>query len=200
MPPTPLPPSDRTSLSSAAAGRTTAAHSQGTRAGPPTRTRSGSQRQPLQLHQPSESDDLETSRVSHVRILPTSLPYVHDQLMEQRERERRARAADRLAEEQARSGSDALEDPHQSGLDGRSLEEQEATAKALKPHSRSIVDLDKLRLEPPEARNAPHQPRKTRKWQFGIRSRNQPYEAMLYLYKAIAAQRGRWEILPAESG
>ncbi|KAB8221836.1 kinase-like domain-containing protein [Aspergillus novoparasiticus] len=200
MPPAPLPPSDRTSLSSAAAGRTTAAHSQGTRAGPPTRTRSGSQRQSFQLHQPSESDELETSRVSHVRILPTSLPYVHDQLMEQRERERRARAADRLAEEQARSGSDAHEDPHQSGLDGHSLEEQEATAKALKPHSRSIVDLDKLRLEPPEARNAPHQPRKTRKWQFGIRSRNQPYEAMLYLYKAIAAQRGRWEILPAESG
>lgn len=120
--------------------------------------------------------------------------------MEQRERERRARAADRLAEEQARSGLDAHEDPHRSGIDGRSLDEQEATAKALKPHSRSIVDLDKLRLEPPEVRNAPHQPRKTRKWQFGIRSRNQPYEAMLYLYKAIAAQRGRWEILPAESG
>ena len=200
MPSAPLPPSDRTSHSSAAAGRTPATHSQGAPAGPPTRTRSGSQRQPFQLHQPSDSDDLETSRVSHVRILPTSLPYVHDQLMEQRERERRARAADRLAEEQARSGLDAHEDPHRSGIDGRSLDEQEATAKALKPHSRSIVDLDKLRLEPPEVRNAPHQPRKTRKWQFGIRSRNQPYEAMLYLYKAIAAQRGRWEILPAESG
>lgn len=200
MPPASPPPSDRKSLSSAAAGRTAAAHSQGVPPGPPTRTRSGSQRQPFQLHQPSGSDDLGDARVSHVRILPTSLPYVHDQLMEQREREQRARAADRLAEERARLGLDAHEDPHRSGHDGRSLDDQEATAKALKPHARSIVDLDKLRLEPPEARNAPHQPRRTRKWQFGIRSRNQPYEAMLYLYKAIAAQGGRWEIQPAESG
>ncbi|KAB8236072.1 Protein kinase [Aspergillus alliaceus] len=200
MPPASPPPSDRKSLLSAAAGRTAAAHSQGVPPGPPTRTRSGSQRQPFQLHQPSGSDDLGEARVSHVRILPTSLPYVHDQLMEQREREQRARAADRLAEERARSGLDAHEDPHRPGHDGSSLDEQEATAKALKPHARSIVDLDKLRLEPPEARNAPHQPRRTRKWQFGIRSRNQPYEAMLYLYKAIAAQGGRWEIQPAESG
>jgi hypothetical protein len=117
--------------------------------------------------------------------------------MEQREREQRARAADRLAEQQARSGLDTDDDPARGG---RSLEEQEATAKALKPHARSIIDLEKLRLEPPEGRNTPHQPRKSRKWQFGIRSRNQPYEAMLYLYKAIAAQGGRWEIQPAESG
>ncbi|KAB8075962.1 kinase-like domain-containing protein [Aspergillus leporis] len=195
MPPASPPPSNRTSISSVVSGRTAAARSQGATPGPPTRTRSGSQRQPFQIHQPSDSDDLE--RVSHVRILPTSLPYVHDQLMEQREREQRARAADRLAEQQARSGLDTDDDPARGG---RSLEEQEATAKALKPHARSIIDLEKLRLEPPEGRNTPHQPRKSRKWQFGIRSRNQPYEAMLYLYKAIAAQGGRWEIQPAESG
>ncbi|PKY04530.1 Pkinase-domain-containing protein [Aspergillus campestris IBT 28561] len=79
-------------------------------------------------------------------------------------------------------------------------QQQEATARALKPHARSIVDLEKLRLEPPESRSAPHQPRRSRKWQFGIRSRNQPYEAMLYLYKAIAAQGGVWEIQPADAG
>ncbi|KAE8354813.1 kinase-like domain-containing protein [Aspergillus coremiiformis] len=198
MPPASPPPSDRKSPLSATAGRTTASRSQGVPPGPPARARSGSQRQSFQLHQSSDSDDSGATRVSHVRILPTSLPYVHDQLMEQREREReqRARAADRLAEEQARSGSDAHEDPRRSG---RSPEEQEAIAKALRPHARSIIDLEKLRLEPPEGRNAPHQPRKSRKWQFGIRSRNQPYEAMLYLYKAIAAQGGRWEIEPAES-
>ncbi|KAE8153315.1 carbon catabolite derepressing protein kinase Snf1 [Aspergillus avenaceus] len=202
MPPVSPPPPNRTSVSSTTASRTTTARSQGVPPGPPTRTRSGSQRQPFQLHQPSDSDDLGPTRVSHVRILPTSLPYVHDQLMEQREREReqRARAADRLAEEKAQTGLEADEDSQRTGRAGRSLEEQEATAKALKPHARSIIDLDKLRLEPPQGHHAPHQPRKTRKWQFGIRSRNQPYEAMLYLYKAIAAQGGLWEIQPAESG
>jgi carbon catabolite-derepressing protein kinase len=83
----------------------------------------------------------------------------------------------------------------------RTPEEQAATVRALKPHSRSVVDLGKLQLEPPESFHAAASPpKKSRKWQFGIRSRNQPYEAMLCLYKAIAAQGGVWEILPAEPG
>lgn len=82
----------------------------------------------------------------------------------------------------------------------RTAAEQQVTASALKPHSRSVVDLDKLRLEPPENVTAPHQPKRSRKWQFGIRSRNQPYEAMLYLYKAIYAQGGVWDIQPIEAG
>ncbi|KAL6234951.1 hypothetical protein BDW75DRAFT_210961 [Aspergillus navahoensis] len=161
----------------------------------PTRTRSGSRRQSGPMALPSESDDAEVPRVSHVRILPTSLPYVHDQLMEQRERERE-RAREDLGEQ-----VQATLDEEDPGRTARSPEEQEATARALKPHSRSIVDLEKLRLEPPEARTAPHQPpRRSRKWQFGIRSRNQPYEAILYLYRAIKAQGGLWEMQPTDSG
>ncbi|KAL4817154.1 kinase-like domain-containing protein [Aspergillus spinulosporus] len=161
----------------------------------PTRARSGSRRQSGPMALPSESDNVDVPRVSHVRILPTSLPYVHDQLMEQRERERE-RVREDLGE-QAQAALDE-EDPTRTA---RSPEEQEATARALKPHSRSIVDLEKLKLEPPEARNAPHQPTKrSRKWQFGIRSRNQPYEAILYLYRAIKAQGGIWEMQPADSG
>lgn len=160
----------------------------------PTRTRSGSYRQsPAPVS--GESADGEEPRVSHVRILPTSLPYVHEQLMEQRERERQ-RAREDLEEQQAQ----AALDEEDSGRTSRSPEEQEATARALKPHSRSIIDLEKLRFEPPENRGAPHQPRRSRRWQFGIRSRNQPYEAILYLYRAIAAQGGIWEVQPAESG
>ncbi|PCG88496.1 Ubiquitin-associated domain (UBA) [Penicillium occitanis (nom. inval.)] len=131
---------------------------------------------------------IEEPRVSHVRILPTSLPYVHDQIMEQRdgirERARRQRAD---AEQKAGVSED------------RTLEQQAATFRALKPHARSVVDLDKLRLEPPEKFHAAPMPSKrSRKWQFGIRSRNQPYEAMLCLYKAIEAIGGVWEIIPAE--
>lgn len=141
-------------------------------------------------------EDEEPVRVSHVRILPTSIPYVHDQLMEQREREREQRARAAHLDAQARA-----ENPDDPAWGERSMNDQEATARALKPHSRSIVDLDKLRFEPPEGHHSTaHMPKRSRKWQFGIRSRNQPYEAMLYLYRAIDAQGGVWDILPGDTG
>ncbi|EED18586.1 carbon catabolite derepressing protein kinase Snf1, putative [Talaromyces stipitatus ATCC 10500] len=129
---------------------------------------------------------IEEPRVSHVRILPTSLPYVHDQIMEQRDGTRRQKA-----QTSSSAGQGRAED--------RTLEQQAATFRALKPHARSVIDLDKLRLEPPEKFHAAPMPSKrSRKWQFGIRSRNQPYEAMFCLYKAIEAVGGVWEIIPAE--
>ncbi|KAF9893935.1 Protein kinase [Aspergillus nanangensis] len=200
-PVSPSPPPNRTPQPPAPAGRSAAAAKpQAPPPGLPTRTRTNDYHPAMQLPQQTDHDD-ETPRPSHVRILPTSLPYVHDQLMEQRQRDReqRARDAHRLVEERAQAGQPLDEDAEGGGRRGLSPEEQEAIAKALKPHSRSIVDLDKLRLDPPEGRSVPHQPKRTRKWQFGIRSRNQPYEAMLYLYKAIAAQGGIWDIQPAES-
>lgn len=116
--------------------------------------------------------------------------------MEQRGREQRTRGSP----DERRAGLDE-QDKAADTVGERSPEEQAATARSLKPHSRSVVDLDKLRLHPPEGFTAPtHTPKKSRKWQFGIRSRNQPYEAMLCLYKAIAAQGGVWEIQPAEAG
>lgn len=148
--------------------------------------------------QQGDSEDYEAPRVGHVRILPTSLPYVHDQLMEQRDREQRAR--DKMLEERrqeaARMTAEGQEPEHRE----LSEEGQALTARALKPHSRSVVDLDKLRFEPPMGHPIAQQPKRSRKWQFGIRSRNQPYEAMLYLYRAIAAQGGVWDIQPVESG
>lgn len=145
---------------------------------------------------PPQDDDEEPVRVSHVRILPTSVPYVHDQLMEQRQREREQRARAAYHDAQART-----ENPDDPSKGGRPMDDQEATARALKPHSRSIVDLDKLRFEPPEGHHyTAHMPKRSRKWQFGIRSRNQPYEAMLYLYRAIDAQGGVWDIQPGDTG
>ncbi|KAI5290404.1 Protein kinase [Ascosphaera aggregata] len=160
---------------------------------------------------------LEPPRASHVRILPTSLPYVHDQIMAQREAKARARAEaaaqDAKMKEEERQRERLLRGESLGATDyelvspltqERSLEEQAASARALKPHSRSLVDLHRLNLEPPVAGssnksgNGSSKPRK-RKWQFGIRSRNQPYEAMLFLYKAIKAQGGVWQIEPAEA-
>lgn len=121
--------------------------------------------------------------------------------MEQRDHDQRARAAERSPDETSPTGVEADQDNADVRTE-RSPEEQAATAKALKPHARSIIDLEKLRLDPPEGPPAATNQQKkfSRKWQFGIRSRNQPYEAMLYLYKAIAAQGGVWEIQPAEAG
>ena len=191
----PSPPQDRASPAPPKTDQPAGVSSQATHIEKSIRYPSDSQFTPSQSPKHGESDKLPTARVSHVRILPTSLPYVHDQLMEQREREQRAREDERQAQ-----ASHTVEDNQDSGDKELSAEEQEATARALKPHSRSLVDLGKLRLEPPEIHTAPHQPKKTRKWQFGIRSRNQPYEAVLYLYKAILAQGGVWEIQPTESG
>lgn len=147
---------------------------------------------------PQQQDSEEEPRVSHVRILPTSLPYVHDQLMEQRDREQRAR--NQMLEKRRQQAAHLESEGGGSAYRDMSPEEQAATARALKPHSRSVVDLDKLRFEPPTGQPLEKQPQRSRKWQFGIRSRNQPYEAMLYLYRAIAAQGGLWDIQPAESG
>ncbi|KAI5287186.1 Protein kinase [Ascosphaera acerosa] len=168
---------------------------------------------------------LDHPRASHVRVLPTSLPYVHDQIMAQREAKARARAEaaqhDARAREEERqrerlARGEALHDTAEFGaplMHERSLEEQAASARALKPHSRSLVDLHRLNFDPAAAATAAGaagtgagagagaaaKPVRKRKWQFGIRSRNQPYEAMLFLYKAIKAQGGVWQIEPAEA-
>lgn len=48
----------------------------------------------------------------------------------------------------------------------------------------------------PEKAPATSKP-KARKWQFGIRSRNAPFEAMKCLYNALDAQKAVWEVIPA---
>lgn len=188
-----VPSPSRGPTSPAAERATAAPKTQAPPAPVMARTPSARRTRPEETQQ-ADSDDLEPPRVSHVRILPTSLPYVHDQLMEQRDREQRARDEELRQQASQNETGDTSEDRELN------QDEQALTARALKPHSRSVVDLDKLRLEPPIGHPISQQPKKSRKWQFGIRSRNQPYEAMLYLYRAIAAQGGVWDIQPVDSG
>ncbi|KAK2861397.1 hypothetical protein FQN49_004236 [Arthroderma sp. PD_2] len=152
---------------------------------------------------PSVGGTEDTTRISHVRILPTSLPYVHDQIMKQRaERPLPGEGEEDESSEENRGRSLQAENKEsESDINKeRSPEEQAATARSLRPHSRSKVDLHKLQYQKPDTmtQTVP-QPKRSRKWQFGIRSRNQPYEAMLCLYKALQAEGGVWEIQPAES-
>lgn len=73
-----------------------------------------------------------------------------------------------------------------------SEEQRAAQARRLRPNLRAIPDPARQRPEPMTAMPA-KKPRPT-KWQFGIRSRNQPAEAMLAIFKALKAMGADWEI------
>lgn len=110
---------------------------------------------------------------SKVGILPSSLPAYHRDFIE------RAKAGGDSSAPRA----DSLEEP----AGARPETAQEEAARRLKPHSRN----SQLRLD--EAGRRPHNltptnpTKKTKpvRWQFGIRSRNAPWEALLCIHKAL---------------
>lgn len=75
---------------------------------------------------------------------------------------------------------------------GQTEDERAAQARRLRPNFRALPDANRQRPEPMTAMPA-KKPRPT-KWQFGIRSRNQPAEAMLAIFKALKAMGADWEV------
>ena len=162
---------------------------------------------------PSMLQAAERPRISNVRVLNTSLPHVHDELMQFREKAKARGEDPDLISHHSRAIQKEPDSAHVipeevKDTEGnpiyRSQEEQEATMKALKPHPRSVTALTDPRMLMPEKMTLLHEERKPapskvkpRRWQFGIRSRNQPYEAMKCLFNALAAQSADWEIVPA---
>ncbi len=160
---------------------------------------------------PAPPKEEEKSRTSNVRVLNTSLPHVHEELLQIREKAKaRGDDPDTILHPSQDPDTESpipeeIKDEKGNPI-YRSKEEQEATSKALKPHSRSVTALNTLR--DPQARpegltsmsqdekRPPMSRSKPRKWQFGIRSRNQPYEAMKCLYAALKAQGAEWEVNP----
>ena len=153
---------------------------------------------------------VEREYVSKVGILASSIPFYHNQYM--RQREKNLQHGGSQAEGQDDDG-EPLE-PHEQAqitklsLDEspreQSLEEQEATAKRLKPHSRSTVQLQNITAHAPElnttgSHHMSPRRKKDTKWQFGIRSRNQPLEAMMTIYKALTAMGAEWAVPPPGS-
>ncbi|CAK1357386.1 Carbon catabolite-derepressing protein kinase [Cercospora beticola] len=123
------------------------------------------------------------SPASTIAILPSSLPSYHAAYM-------------RGHINKSQSPTTGDDDPEGKP---RTKEEQEATARRLKPHSRSSTnlarsdkpDLDMTKI--PEGRPKKQRPTK---WQFGIRSRNSPAEAMLAIYRALHKMGAVWEVQP----
>ena len=163
-----------------------------------------------------DSDRQEQARpeeyVSKVGILTTSLPFYHNQIMKaKKEDEERAKRAKENRDE----GEDL--DPHEAEmLSKMSLEvgsryptsEQQAESyRRLKPHSRSTVHLQTiLKTAPQDAEDAATQAGQTSKakgkstkWQFGIRSKNEPLDALKSLYRALVAMGDcQWHNTPPE--
>jgi len=120
--------------------------------------------------------------ISKVGVLPSSLPAYHKVFME---REKAKAAGLDIADTTPAS----LEVPQQP----RSQAEQEETIRRLKPHSRSQLRLDEANKRPQGLTpvNPPKKNKPTR-WQFGIRSRNAPWDALVCIYKALSKLGAEW--------
>lgn len=91
------------------------------------------------------------------------------------------------------------------GSPERSYEEQAETARRLKPHSRSTIQLQNITAIAKSSESAMMEQRskskhKTPRWQFGIRSRNEPVDAIKCLYRALESMGDcQWHVNPPSS-
>ena len=115
------------------------------------------------------------SPISTVAVLPSSLPEYHRAYMKGH----------------PKHGTSDSDYASESAPGEQSHAQKAATARRLKPHSRP---LGPDRLKPEPLTQIPQKKAKPTKWQFGIRSRNQPAEAMLAIYKALQAMGAEWEV------
>ena len=115
--------------------------------------------------------------VSKVGILPTSLPALHREYLERQ--------------------SAGIEEPLNSQpvpdipLQPRTPAEQQEAVRRLKPHSKSSVRLDDS-ARPQTMTPVAAKKSKPTRWQFGIRSRNAPWEALLCIYKSLSKLGATW--------
>lgn len=74
----------------------------------------------------------------------------------------------------------------------RSEDERQETLRRLKPHTRSQVRFDETKR--PQGLTPVHPPKKPKatRWQFGIRSRNAPWEALGVIYRSLSKLGCSW--------
>lgn len=112
--------------------------------------------------------------VNKVGILPTSIPTYHKEYIE------RAKAG---GNEDSSAPEAVNDEPQQPS---RTDAEKEEAARRLKPHSRSQRSLEEGSKRP-QGMTPVKEVKKSKpvRWQFGIRSRNAPWEALLCIHKAL---------------
>ncbi|KAL7814040.1 serine threonine protein kinase SNF1 [Trichoderma gracile] len=113
--------------------------------------------------------------VTKIGILPSSLPAYHKDYME---REKNGTGHDPVMP--------AITINDELPITRTEVEKEEA-ARRLNPHSRSALRLDESSKRPQGMTpiTAPVKKPKPVRWQFGIRSRNAPWEALLCIHKAL---------------
>ena len=157
--------------------------------------------------EPTTGEQTETEYISKIGVLTSSLPMYHDQFMQMKQREAKQEEAKRKGEviepEAATMLSHmSLDVDHSSE---QSSEQQAETARRLKPHSRSTLQIHAI-LQHAEknplhdAANPAKTKHKTTRWQFGIRSKNEPVDAIKCLYKALKLMGDcQWHVPPHKS-
>jgi len=112
---------------------------------------------------------------SRIGILPSSLPAYHRDYMA------------------GIANPDAAPAPSEPPAPARTQAEQEETARRLRPHSRTPPRLDESGARP-QSLTPVNPPKKAKavRWQFGIRSRNSPWEALSCIYKALQKLDATW--------
>lgn len=119
--------------------------------------------------------------VSKIGILPTSLPALHKEHLDRYN----------AGNEESLSSPAVPDVP----LQPRTPAEQQEAVRRLKPHLKSPVRFEdsQTRPEPMTPVAAPKKSKPVR-WQFGIRSRNAPWEALLCIYKALWKLNAAWVV------
>ncbi|KAG9236401.1 serine threonine protein kinase [Amylocarpus encephaloides] len=120
--------------------------------------------------------------VSKIGVLPSSLPSYHRDYME-------ARKNGRQIGEGLSTAHSEVHEPHP-----QTDAEKAETARRLNPHSRSQIKLDEINKRPAGMTPVPQKKPKPTKWQFGIRSRNQPLEAIGCIYRALKKLGAEWMV------
>ncbi len=117
--------------------------------------------------------------VSKIGILPSSLPEYHKEYLEAKKNGKEI------------SLTTPSVDVEHIENHTQSKEEQAETARRLKPHSRSQMKLEEGN-KPAGMTPVPLKKQRPTKWQFGIRSRNQPLEAIGCIYRALKRLGAEW--------
>lgn len=156
-----------------------------------------------------EEQPKQDTYVSKIGILTTSLPMYHNQIMKMKKEDEERRRAEMHAAEQG----EPLE-PHEVkmlsnmslevGTGHQTSEQQAETIRRLKPHSRSTLQihtiLNTAAQNPEDTVTHISKKSRTTKWQFGIRSKNEPIDAVKCLYKALVAMGDcQWHVDPPKN-
>ncbi len=120
--------------------------------------------------------------VSKIGVLPSSLPAYHRDFMEAK------RTGRNVGNPLSTAHSEVNEPSPQTDA------EKAETARRLNPHSRSQLKLDEASKRPAGMTPVPQKKAKPTKWQFGIRSRNQPLEAIGCIYRALQKLGAEWVV------